>query len=316
MKSSYYSSARLPVLQKASELLSIVTIVHLRRFFKPDEDISRVFSDIEEYRSLLLQHANVTLENAKILEVGFGARPLRLLSLTSMGSDARGVDIEKPVLRGTPKEFLDILKENGAERFVKSIVRFFAFDWNERRHLAQRLQQRNHSLAIHDDRFLIDDAANLEIPPHSLDLIYSEDVFEHIPPASLRALVPKMATWLKPNGIALIRPNIFTGITGGHLAEWFPQALDNLSLQRKSEPWEHLRQKRYQENTYLNQFSRAEFRDLFSAHFHIVEERVRDPNLGREFLSPHIRADLQAYSEEELFSNLVLFVLKPTAIFR
>ena len=53
-----------------------------------------------------------------------------------------------------------------------------------------------------------------------IDLVCSEDVFEHIRLSSLERLVPRMAAWLAPHGIALIRPNVFTGITGGHLVEW------------------------------------------------------------------------------------------------
>jgi ubiquinone/menaquinone biosynthesis C-methylase UbiE len=308
---NYYSSARIPFLQKISELVSIVTIVHLRRVLKPKEEINRIFSDFEEYNHLLSQYSNTQLQSAKVLEVGFGARPIRLISLTSMGIDVRGVDIEKPVLKGSPQEFLEILKKNGAERFIKSLFRFALFDSLERYHLSQSLRQKNHQMTIQADRFLVSDAAQLDIPPASLDLIYSEDVFEHIPPDSLKALIPKMATWLKPEGLALIRPSIFTGITGGHLAEWFPQALDNPSMQRKSEPWEHLRKKRYLENTYLNQFSRADFRHLLSQSFEILEERVKDPEMGKSFFSEEVAADLTNYPEEELFSNLVMFVLKP-----
>lgn len=35
------------------------------------------------------------------------------------------------------------------------------------------------------------------------------------------------------------------------------------------------------------------------------------PNLGQEFLTGDVARDLAAYPEEELFSNKVLFVLRP-----
>lgn len=306
-----FSAAKIPVWQKLSELLTIVYLVHLRRVFQPKEEIERVFAEIEAYRQSLATYTNVTLETAQVLEIGFGARPLRLLSLTSMGIDTQGVDIERPVLQGTAAEFWDIFQTNGAERCLKSLIRYVGFDLLERFHLNRQLQKLGYGLTVQTDRFRVSDAAQLEIPPGSLDLIYSEDVFEHIPPDSLQALVPKMAQWLKPNGIALIRPNIFTGITGGHLAEWFPQALDHPTLRRKSEPWEHLRQNRFPENTYLNRWSRSQFRQLFSAHFDILEERVMSPQLGQEFLSDSVCAELKNYPDEELFSNLVQFVLRP-----
>ena len=44
-----------------------------------------------------------------------------------------------------------------------------------------------------------------------LDFIYSEDVFEHIPPAALENLIARLSRRLSPQGVALITPNIFTG---------------------------------------------------------------------------------------------------------
>lgn len=122
-----------------------------------------------------------------------------------------------------------------------------------------------------------------------------------------------MVHWLDPSGIALIRPNIFTGICGGHLTEWFPPVV-NSNMKRKSEPWEHLRKKRFQPNTFLNKLTRKEYREMFSQYFDILEERVKYPDLGKKWLNPEIRQELKVYSDEEIFSNQVLFVLKPKII--
>jgi len=154
----------------------------------------------------------------------------------------------------------------------------------------------------------------LEFPDDHFDLIFSEDVFEHVTRTSLEALVPKMARWLKPDGLALIRPNIFTGILGGHLAEWgYPSVLDP-TQRRKSTPWEHLRARRFPPNTFLNEFRRSEYRELFSRAFAIVREEVLLPDLGREYLTDDVARELDAYPEEELFSNKVLFVLRPIRV--
>ncbi len=309
MRAASNSSADIPFLQKASELVSFF-YMRFQGILHP-QDLSCLFSEFEEYNKLLLRYSHIPLESAKVLEIGFGARPLRLIALTGMNIDVCGVDLDMPVLKGTPREFLAIYRKNGVERVLKSLVRFYLFDWVERRYLAKELKKRGKELMILKDRFLVQDAASLKIPDQSLDLIFSEDVFEHIPLSSLEALLPKMALWLKPNGLALIRPNIFTGITGEHLAEWFPHTLANKSMSRKSEPWEHLRKKHCRANTYLNQISRADYRNLFGSCFHILEERVKEPNLGREFLTPEVLSDLRDYPEDELFSNQVLFVLRP-----
>jgi SAM-dependent methyltransferase len=158
-------------------------------------------------------------------------------------------------------------------------------------------------------RFLVGDAVTYDYGPEPIDLIYSEDVFEHIPPADVERLVARMATALAPGGIALIRPNIFTGITGSHLAEWYKdQVADNGP--KRSEPWEHLRKARFSANTYLNRLPRSAYREIFNRHFEILEETVSHPGLGIQWFTPEVRQELSSWSEDELFSNQVQFVLR------
>ncbi len=77
--------------------------------------------------------------------------------------------------------------------------------------------------------------------------------------------------------------------------------------------WEHLRKKRHAANTYLNGMSLAGYRALFSRYFQILEETVAIPGLGAQFMTPAIREELKDYADEELFSNGVIFVLRPLA---
>jgi hypothetical protein len=157
---------------------------------------------------------------------------------------------------------------------------------------------------------MVGDAADLVLEPASLDLVYSEDVFEHMPEESIKRLLPRLASWIGHKGICLIRPNVFTGITGGHLTDWFSAADVGAVRRRRSEPWEHLRKKRFSPNTFLNGMKRAQYRQLFEEHFEIVEENVRYPDLGRSHLTPEVAEELAEFGEDELFSNQVQFVLK------
>jgi hypothetical protein len=270
-----------------------------------------LFADLEEYDALLRKHRATRLAESKVFEIGYGARPFRLLALTSLGIDASGVDAEVPLLDGSLREFLRIYRTNGFERLAKSLVRHVLFDHRERSSFEDELQGRGLSVTVEKSRFLVSDAAQLDLPGEALDLIISEDVFEHIRRDALEVLVPKMVDWLKPDGFALVRPNIFTGITGGHLVEWSHVSLLHPPRRRKSEPWEHLRKRRFNPNTTLNRMSRSEYRALFSTSFKIVEEIVKLPDLGCEYLTAEVADELGAYDDEELFSNQVLFVLKP-----
>ncbi len=274
-------------------------------------DSSDIFTRVEEYRQLLDRYTGKKLMQASLFDIGYGPRPYALLALIGLGIDARGIDMDAPVLRGRPSEFWRILKTNGLERAVKSAVIFFCFSAPKLRSLQRELRRRGGALVTPPGRLLVGDAGQLDLPAGSLDLIVSEDVFEHISQPSLEAVVARMARWLKPDGLALVRPCIYTGLWGGHLAEWCMTDLDDPRIVRRSQPWDHLRQRQFRPNTYLNELSRADFRDLFRRHFEIQEETVRNTDLGRRFMTPEIRAELGRYPDEELFSNQVLFVLRP-----
>ena len=77
------------------------------------------------------------------------------------------------------------------------------------------------------------------------------------------------------------------------------------------EPWAHLRGLARPANTFLNRLHRADYRALFEHRFEILHEESRHPDVGRERLTPAIRADVGDLSDEELFSNQVMFVLRP-----
>jgi Methyltransferase domain len=269
-----------------------------------------LFDDIAEYDALLREHADIALRDARIFEIGFGARPYRQLILHSMGVQASGVDAEVPVMSGRPREFVTMVKRNGGERAVKSLVRHALFDRGERRALSSAIRQRGLVPRLDSSKLIVMDAGKLALAPSSLDLVFSEDVFEHIERVNLHGLVSHMAEWLRPHGLALVRPNIFTGIVGGHLLEWSRASLRDPHARRRSEPWEHLRQRRFPPNTYLNEMTRADYRELFSDSFEILEERVAQPDLGRDYLDERAQRDLSNWCEDELFSNQTLFVLR------
>jgi hypothetical protein len=304
------SSARgIGLRHKISENLTLAR--NYLREAQKEPDLSWIFSDLAEYDRLLRLYSSKSLVSARVLEIGYGARPYRLIALLSLGTDAWGVDAEVPILRGSMREYLAALRTNGLERVVKSLVRRTLFDRAERVAFRAEVERRAGTLRIDAGRFLVSDAAALDLETGSFELVISEDTFEHIAAPSLEALLPKMARWLKSDGVALIRPNIFTGITGGHLREWSRGSLSDYSGRRKSDPWEHLREDRYPPDTFLNRFTRADYRRMFRRHFEILEENVTLPNLGREFFTGDVARELARFPEEELFSNQVRFVLRP-----
>jgi hypothetical protein len=276
------------------------------------EGFNRMFRELDVYRLTYDRYTGRPFASARTLEIGYGARPFRLIAMMSMGMDARGIDLDMPMIRFSMLRLFQILKRNGVERALKTCVRNLLFDRREQAKLRAALEQRGYMLSMDPSRFLVGDAATYNFGAEPVDLVYSTDVFEHIPLNGLESLLERLAAQASPRGLLLITVNIFTGITGGHLTEWYGHLVDS-DAPKVSEPWEHLRKRRYTANTYLNRLSRAAYRELFSRHFDTLEEWVIDPDLGRQWLTPAVRAELSDWSEDELFSNRVMFTLRPRA---
>lgn len=274
-----------------------------------EAELRDLLAELDGYRALYERLTGRPFREARIFEVGYGARPLRLLALISMGLDARGIDLDAPLLRRTAGDLFRILQANGPLRFVKSAVRGLVFDAHERRALGRVLRQRGAELKIEPERFGVGDMSTTAISPGSIDFIYSEDVFEHVPGESMNAMCLGMARALSLDGLAVISPSVYSGITGGHLVEWYSHTLNNEQA-RRSEPWEHLRQRRFKADCFLNELRVSDFRTSFEECFDVVAINNMSPGLGRSFLTPSIQAELAGYNEDELLCDKWQFVLR------
>lgn len=281
----------------------------------PAEYSDGVFAELDGYRETYERYTGRPFNEARVLEVGYGARPGYVIALASMGVDVHGIDLDAPLLRFSAVHLMRIFRQNGAERALKSAARSLLFDRQTWASLRVALEQRGYSMNIDPSRFLVGDAAAYDYGSSPFDFVYSENVFEHIPPEGLENLVARLARQLSPQGLALITPDIYTGISGGHLPEWYGHTLEK-QIVRKSEPWEHLRKQRFTANTYLNRLPRSAYRELFSRFFEIQDERDLEPDLGRRWLTPEIKAELANWSEEDLLSNRIQFVLRPKSVGR
>jgi hypothetical protein len=148
------SSARGIVLRhKISENLTLAR--NYLREAQKEPDLSWIFSDLAEYDRLLRLYSSKSLVSARVLEIGYGARPYRLIALLSLATDAWGVDAEMPILRGSMREYWAALRTNGLERVVKSLVRRTLFDRAERVAFRAEVERRAGTLRIDAGRFLV-----------------------------------------------------------------------------------------------------------------------------------------------------------------
>jgi len=270
--------------------------------------IARLLAEIDGYVEVYREATGRDLRDARVLEIGYGARPLRLIAMQSLGFDAVGIDLDRPTL-GSVSELLEIYRRNGVRRFIKSAIRHVLFDGHERSTLRAALRSRGSQMRIYPSRFLVGDAAQFPFEPQSADFIFSEDVFEHIPREQIHALCSRLARVLTADGIAMITPCIFTGINGGHLVEWYPNTLMQ-NRKRRTEPWEHLRKRRVRADCYLNELRLSDYQEIFSEYFEVVRIIDRDKGIGRQFLTPAIRQELAEFSVDELLCNRVTYLLK------
>jgi hypothetical protein len=308
MSAKSNSVGQLTTLARLSENVSFFRI-QLATWKKKEAAHQIILREIDEYRRQYESVTGLNFSDARIFEIGYGARPIRLFALTSLGLDARGIDLDKPNLTGVFGDIWQVYRTNGFWRFAKTLVRGVLFDKHERSTLDNVLKERGARLNIDSSRFLVGDAGSFRFEPESVDFVYSEEVFQEIPRDSLEKLCRNLSGALSKNGMALITPEVYSGISGGNLVEWYPDSLPQ-KIKRKTDPWEHLRKRRARADCYLNELRVRDFTEIFSEYFEIASIINRDPDRGRGFLTDEIRAELADYSEEELLSGRWMFVLR------
>lgn len=305
------SAAGVPLRRKLSEWTRQLLSLTRQRSPLAARDFSGLLDEVRDYDACARRHAGRPLADCRVLEIGFGARPYRLFALHALGVDVLGVDLDRPVLRA--RDALAVWRTNGFERALKSTLRYALFDLAENHRLARFLSAAaGRRFVPPEDRLVVADAADpafWRAHPGPYDFVYAEDVLEHVPEADLRAMLGHLADALSAGGIALVRPMIWTGLRGGHHVEYYGYRHGD-PPSRVVPPWDHLRGRRFPANTHLNELTRRDYRRLFGEAFEILEETVCVPGLGRELLTPALRAELAGYDDEELLSNKVSFVLR------
>jgi hypothetical protein len=275
--------------------------------------IDRLKNNIEEYQRLSKRYLKSSLRGLKVMEIGYGARPLRACAIYAQGAETYGIDLERPLLAGGIRTLFEIAKDHGIERAMKSLVRHVLYDSKERKAFEETFGC-SFEDSLKGVRFVVGDASNPNAwssIPGDIDLVYSEDVFEHIPEAKLEGVLHCIKSHLRQDGLILIRPNIWTGIAGGHFVEWYQTNVNKKDKKRRP-PWNHLMTGFGEPSVYLNKMTLAAYTELFSRHCGIIEVINDEYGLGADLLTDDILANLpKQISRDELLTNNVLFVMKP-----
>jgi SAM-dependent methyltransferase len=210
--------------------------------------------------------------------------------------------MEVSTYRMNPSKLIQILRTNGLERALKSLVRHVLFDTEYFRRM-QRLYGR--PIALDDLDVRVTDGKLLPFDDHEFDFVVSSCVFEHV--ADVAGVVKELARVIKPSGVIYLAFHLFPSLSGGHNLEW--HIADDQQRLRRVPPWDHLREGLFPPNTFLNGLRLEDYRKAFAQTFTIVREEVT--TAGAWALSSQLEQELRSkgYTREDLLSELAFFTL-------
>jgi SAM-dependent methyltransferase len=243
------------------------------------------------------------LRGLRVLDMGCGKAFWLTLLLHSYGAQATGIDTEL-VLPGLGLgKYVGILRHNGLERTLRTLVWDVLYAAPYYRELAAVCPLPLRFKEVDARRASV---TELEFPDNTFDLVVSHEVFEHLPdvPAALQSLHRVM----KPEGITYIYVHNYTSLSGGHHIAWkYPDTEPSTVVP----PWDHLRQNLYPEiPSWINRLRERDYRQVFETHFEILDWFPTAIE-GETLLTPEIRAELADYSQEELLTKGFVVIARP-----
>lgn len=243
------------------------------------------------------------LHGWRVLDVGCGKTFWLTLLLHSYGARVTGFDVEPPTPKITIKSALEIRRKQGLERAMRTAAWAGLFAGPYYRELA-RLSSFPLRFEGLDLRAM--SVTALDFPDNFFDLIVSHEVFEHLP--NVPAALAEIRRVLKPDGLTYIYVHNYTSLSGGHHLAWkYP----DLEPSKTVPPWDHLRQNCFPEiPSWINKIRVHDYRRFFESEFAILEW-IPGNYEGRALLTPDIRMELSAYSEEELILKGFVVLARP-----
>lgn len=200
-----------------------------------------------------------------------------------------------------PLAYAQMMRRNGVGRMLKTVGRKLI--GNDRLEL-QLWRQRLGVAKLPDPQCRVGDICDGAPEPGSWDVVASWSVFQSIPDA--RLAVRRCAEALRPGGALYIGIHLWTSNTGHHDIRAFSGQEDAFPL------WAHLRPREahlIEPSAYLNELRLGDWRAIFGdvcPGFTEYQERYDEAGL-RAKMTPALREELAAYSDEELYSVDVFF---------
>jgi SAM-dependent methyltransferase len=279
-----------------SRLATYIDIVRYHR-----RGTERLAREAVERAEFIKKHTDEQ-PSPRVLDLGCGGRAGVTVTLHTLGVPTTGIDYDLVAPQPSLSSWAHIARQNGLERAAKTIGRQLLFDSAYYRRVCQMLRMKLRWDGV-DVRTM--DARDLLFPDDTFSFVFSAAVFEHI--SDIDAATAELRRVMRPGGYAYINTHLFPSLSGGHALDWAdPEEAPRINT--PVPPWDHLRERLYPAHVYLNELRTDDYLRTFAKHLEIVEcEYVTE---GRDQLTPVIRAELSAWSDEDLTRRSLIAMLR------
>jgi SAM-dependent methyltransferase len=237
------------------------------------------------------------LTGLDVLEIGTGAMATQALYFACRHNRVTGIDLEPQQGGLSFTELVDLARENGPRRALKTLARkIIGLDRVFPRHVARQM---GHA-APPPVTLMRMDATRLTFPDASFDVVHSYDVLEHVD--DVEAVVRETVRVLRPGGLALYILMPYTCENGSHDYRLIGGHRGGLPL------WAHLRPQHaplVRPGAYVNELGLRDVQHICERHMPgatFEAPPVDDPSLPGELRALKDAGELTAYDDEELLA--------------
>ena len=286
----------LPMIGALARRIEEARVLYHRHTADVPGRVRAVVDEMNTMAEQVEQYSGLQLVDKDVLDVGPGQLH-GFMHWLAARNRAVGIDLDVSPQGVAPAEYLRLLKENGPQRFVKTVARkMVGADRRFRAELAEQLGLE--SLPRLDIRQM--DATKMTFADESFDFVFSRSVFEHIddPAAAAR----EVARVLRPGGAVFLIVHLYTADSGCH----DPRIMfgDRAGLPF----WAHLRPETaaaVRPNSYLNRVRLSEWREIFRDCMpgcKLTDIAETDPAAALALAEARSASELADYSDEELLT--------------